>query len=145
MMQGFAGRWEKLTNHYSHEPADTRIPEAVADRIADPLATVADEFPPPPTIKKLAEKRRDAVRGRKPLDWGTGEALAFGSLVLEGSHVRLSGQDSRGATSAPRHSPHFDRETAQPFCPLGRLDPKQAPFDVFDSALSEAAVLGFEY
>ena len=144
-MAGFADRWGGLVKEYSHAPADTAIPETVADRIADQFVAVPEGFHWHPTVKKLAEKRRDDIKGRKPLDWGTGEALAFGSLVLEGHLVRLSGQDSRRGTFAHRHSTYFDQETGQPFCPLDQLDPKQAPFDVFDSALSEAAVLGFEY
>jgi 2-oxoglutarate dehydrogenase E1 component len=144
-MTGFDGRWKGLTNQYSHAPAETKIAEAVADRIAGAFAAVPDGFHWHPTIKKLADKRRDDVTGRKPLDWGTGEALAFGSLVLEGHLVRLSGQDSRRGTFAHRHSWYFDQETGRGYCPLAHLDPNQAPFDVYDSALSEVAVLGFEY
>ncbi len=144
-MTGFAGRWEGLTNRYSHEPVETRISEAVADRIAEAFVAVPEGFHWHPTVKKLAEKRRDDIKGRKPLDWGTGEALAFGSLVLDGHLVRLSGQDSRRGTFAHRHSWYFDQETGQGYCPLAHLAPDQAPFDVYDSALSEAAVLGFEY
>jgi 2-oxoglutarate dehydrogenase E1 component len=144
-MPGFAARWEGLTNQYSHAPADTRIPEAVADRIADALAAVPEGFHWHPTIRRLAEKRRDDIRSRKSLDWGAGEALAFGSLVLEGHPVRLSGQDSRRGTFAHRHSWYFDQETGHGYCPLAHLDPGQAPFAVYDSALSELAVLGFEY
>jgi len=143
-MTGFGGRWEKLTNHYSHAPVDTHIAEAVADRIAEQLATVPDGFQLHPTIKKLADKRRDDILGRKSLDWGTGEALAFGSLVLEGTHVRLSGQDSRRGTFSHRHAAYLDQETGKPYVPLAHLDPNQAPFDAYDSPLSEAAVLVFK-
>ncbi len=144
-MAGFAGRWEGLTSHYSHAPADTRITEAVADRIADALVAVREGFHWHPAIKRLAEKRRDDIRARRPLDWGTGEALAFASLLLEGHPVRLSGQDSRRGTFAHRHAVYFDQETGQGYCPLANLGPGQAPFAVYDSALSEVAVLGFEY
>ncbi|HVK18549.1 MAG TPA: 2-oxoglutarate dehydrogenase E1 component [Fimbriiglobus sp.] len=144
-MAGFAGRWDGLSNQYSHAPAGTRITEAVADRIADALAAVPEGFHLHPTIKRLAEKRRDDITQRKPLDWGTGEALAFGSLVLEGHLVRLSGQDSRRGTFAHRHSYYYDQETGKSYCPLAHLDPGQAQFDVFDSSLSEMAVLAFEY
>ncbi len=145
-MLGFTGeQWGKLTKEYTHTPVNTAIPEAVADRIAEQFVNVPDGFNWHPTIKKLGEKRRDDIRGRKSLDWGTGEALAFGSLVLEGHLVRLSGQDSRRGTFAHRHSTYYDQETGKSFCPLDRIDPTQAPFDVFDSSLSEAAILGFEY
>jgi 2-oxoglutarate dehydrogenase E1 component len=144
-MTAFAGRWAGMSNSYDHVPRETAIPEAVADRIADQFAAVPAGFHWHPTVKKLAEKRRDDIRGRKPLDWGTGEALAFGSLALEGHLVRLSGQDSRRGTFSHRHSWYFDQETGQGYSPLAHLDPRQAPFDVYDSALSEVAVLGFEY
>jgi 2-oxoglutarate dehydrogenase E1 component len=85
------------------------------------------------------------VLNRQPVDWGTGEALAFGSLVLGGNAVRLSGQDCRRGTFSHRHAVLNDAETGEPFGPLANFDPPAAPFDVFDSTLSEAAVLGFEY
>jgi 2-oxoglutarate dehydrogenase E1 component len=144
-MGGFADRWSGLTKEYSHAPADTKISHQVADRIAAQIVAVPDGFHWHPTVKKLADKRRDDILGRKPLDWGTGEALAFGSLVLEGHLVRLSGQDSRRGTFAHRHAFYYDQETGQGYCPLDRFGPGAAPFDVFDSSLSEMAVLGFEY
>ncbi len=144
-MQGFTARWNALTKEYSHAPVETAVTERVADRIAHRLATVPDGFTLHPTVKKLADKRRDDIVGRKPLDWGIGEALAFGSLVLEGHHVRLSGQDSRRGTFSHRHSWYVDGTTGKGFCPLAELDPDQAAFEVYDSSLSEAAVLGFEY
>jgi 2-oxoglutarate dehydrogenase E1 component len=82
---------------------------------------------------------------RKPILWPLAELLAFGSLLLEGTPVRLSGQDSRRGTFSQRHSMVYDARTGEPHSPLNGLDPKQAPFKVYDSLLSEAAVLGFEF
>ena len=144
-MQGFTARWARLSKEYSHGPVDTAVTERVADRIAARLAALPDGFTPHPKVKELADKRRDDIAGRKSLDWGTGEALAFGSLVLEGHHVRLSGQDSRRGTFSHRHSWYVDGKTGRGFCPLAELDPDQAAFEAYDSSLSEAAVLGFEY
>ena len=145
-MPAFAGRWTGLAQRYTHESADTAVNEAVLDRIANQLATVPDGFNLHPTLKRIVETRRDNVLGRKAVDWGTGEALAFGSLLLDGHAVRLSGQDSRRGTFSHRHAHYFDFETGKAYCPLSHLDPnRQAPFDAFDSCLSEAAVLGFEY
>jgi 2-oxoglutarate dehydrogenase E1 component len=144
-MVGFTARWQALSKEYSHDPVETAVTERVADRIADRLATVPDGFSLHPTVRKLADKRRDDIRGRRPLDWGTGEAVAFGSLVLEGHHVRLSGQDSRRGTFSHRHSWYVDQKTGRGFCPLTELDPQQAAFEVYDSSLSEMAVLAFEY
>jgi 2-oxoglutarate dehydrogenase E1 component len=144
-MPAFAGRWRGLTHIYSHTPVDTTVPLATLDRIAQALVSVPEGFQFHPSLKRIIEKRRDDVLARKPVDWGTGEALAYGSLVLEGYTVRLSGQDSRRGTFSHRHAYYFDYETGKSYCPLCHLDPNQGPFDVFDSCLSEAAVLGFEY
>ena len=115
------------------------------DRIADALGTFPDGFTVHPNLLKILQGRRDNIRNRKGVDWGTGEALAFGSLVLEGTPVRLSGQDSRRGTFTHRHAVVVDFNTGAEYFPLANLDPKQAPFDVYDSSLSEAAVLGFEF
>ena len=82
---------------------------------------------------------------RKPIDWAFAEVLAFGSLLLEGTPVRLSGQDSRRGTFSQRHAVLYDARTGEPYSPLNALAPDQAPFSVYDSLLSEAAVLGFEF
>src|SRR5262249_45093902 len=119
--------------------------EAVLDRIADAIGTFPSGFTPHPNLQKVLEARRDNIRGRKFVDWGTAEALAFGSLVLEGTPVRLSGQDSRRGTFTQRHDVVVDFNSGKESYPLSNLDPKQATFDVFDSSLSEAAILGFEF
>ena len=155
-MPGYASRWVGLKPKYTHAPADTAVKGEVLDRIADALVAIPDGF----TLhKNLRDKgadgrypsndspyrRRDLIKARGAIDWGTAEALAFGSLVLEGHPVRLSGQDSRRATFSFRHAYYYDAATGAEFCPLANLGPDAAPFDVFDSFLSEAAVLGFEY
>lgn len=145
-MPAFTGRWAGMTTTYTHTPVDTAVPEATLDRVGQGFANVPEGFRLHPTVKKLyADKRRDDVLGRKPIDWGTAEALAYGSLVLEGNLVRLSGQDSRRGTFSHRHSFYYDSETGDSYCPLSNLDPKQAAFTALDSCLSEVAVLGFEY
>jgi 2-oxoglutarate dehydrogenase E1 component len=144
-MRGFSGVWTGMTNRFVHTPSETAIPAAVVDRIADQLVTVPDGFTIHPKLKDILEKRKTETKARGKIDWGTGEALAFGSLVLEGHPVRLSGQDSRRGTFSHRFSFLYDYENGTPHCPLAHLDPTQAPFDAYDSNLSEAAVLGFEY
>src|SRR5262249_37726987 len=91
------------------------------------------------------EARRREIEDRRPVDWPLAEALAFGSLLLEGVPVRLSGQDSRRGTFSQRHAVLYDSRTGEPYFPLAALSPDQAPFAAFDSLLSEAAVLGFEF
>ncbi|MFO0797735.1 MAG: 2-oxoglutarate dehydrogenase E1 component [Gemmataceae bacterium] len=144
-MEGFSGRWKGLTKAYTHDAVPTGVPPATLDRIADAVGSFPDGFTPHEKLRPILEKRRDNVKGRKPVDWGTAESLAFGSLVLEGTPVRLSGQDSRRGTFTHRHAVVIDANTGSPHYPLANLDPKQAPFEVFDSSLSEMAVMGFEF
>ena len=144
-MEGFSGRWKGFTNRYTHETVKTEIPEATLDRVADAIGTFPNGFTVHPNLLKLLQTRRDNIRNRKAIDWGTGEALAFGSLVLEGTAVRLSGQDSRRGTFTQRHAVVVDFNTGVEYFPLSNLDPSQAAFDVHDSSLSEAAVMGFEF
>jgi 2-oxoglutarate dehydrogenase E1 component len=93
----------------------------------------------------LLDARREMAKGDKPLDWAAGEALAYASLVASGTRVRISGQDSRRGTFTHRHAVVIDTNTGRPYYPLQHLDPKQAPFEVYDSSLSEMAVMGFEF
>jgi 2-oxoglutarate dehydrogenase E1 component len=144
-MEGFAGRWKNYTGRYTHDPVHTGTDAAALDRIADAIGTFPDGFTVHPNLLKTLQGRCDAIKRRGVVDWGTGEALAFGSLVLEGTPVRLSGQDSRRGTFTQRHAVVVDYNTAADYYPLQNLAPNQAPFDVFDSSLSEAAVLGFEF
>ncbi len=144
-MEGYSGRWKGLSNHYSHDPIETGVPYAMLDRIADAIGTFPAGFTPHEKLAPILVKRRDNIRGRKPVDWGTGETLAYGSLALEGTAIRLSGQDSRRGTFTHRHAVVIDFNTGQPYYPLANLDPGQASFEVYDSSLSEAAVLGFEF
>jgi 2-oxoglutarate dehydrogenase E1 component len=145
-MKGFVGgSWRGLSKAYTHAPVPTGVPLATLDRIAEQMNAVPDSFAWHPRLKTILAPRRDNVLARKPVDWGTGELLAFGSLLLEGHPVRLSGQDCRRGTFSHRHAVLYNHETGEPHCPLDRFEPRAAPFDVFDSTLSEAAVLGFEY
>ncbi|QDU22990.1 2-oxoglutarate dehydrogenase E1 component [Urbifossiella limnaea] len=144
-MEGFSGRWKGLTKAYTHDALPTGAPLATLDRIADAVGSFPEGFTPHEKLRPILEKRRDNIKSRKPVDWGTAESLAFGSLVLEGTAVRLSGQDSRRGTFTHRHAVVIDSTTGAPHYPLANLDPKQAPFEVFDSSLSEMAVMGFEF
>ncbi|HEV7224955.1 MAG TPA: 2-oxoglutarate dehydrogenase E1 component [Pirellulales bacterium] len=103
------------------------------------------DFHPHPKIERLLHARAEMARGERPLDWSAAEALAFASLVTEGTPVRLSGQDSARGTFSQRHSVLHDYENGQTYTPLSGLAPDQAPFDVYNSPLSETGVLGFEY
>jgi 2-oxoglutarate dehydrogenase E1 component len=145
LMHGFEGQWKGLTSTYSHAPVETGVPEEVLRRIADGLVRFPEGFSANPKIAALFQGWRQDVHDRKPLPWPLAELLSFGSLLLEGTPVRLSGQDSRRGTFSQRHATLSDTRTGERFSPLGELSPDQAPFEIIDSLLSEAAVLGFEF
>ncbi len=160
-MPTLSGKWKGMTHEYSHAPCETGITGEMLDTIADQLVNLPTGF----TLHKNLQdkiwdetkkehrypsgdspyKRRDEIKARGKVDWGTAEAMAFGSLVMEEHPVRLSGQDSRRATFSFRHAYYYDANDGKPFCPLANFPFPTSPFDVFDSFLSEAAVLGFEY
>ncbi len=109
------------------------------------LTTYPEGFHIHPKVKKLLEQRQEMGTGKKPVDYGMAEALAFASLVKRGIPVRLSGQDSRRATFNQRHSVLLDIEDETEYMPLGHIAPTQAACEIYNSALSEAGVMGFEY
>jgi multifunctional 2-oxoglutarate metabolism enzyme len=113
--------------------------------IARKITTVPREFNLNPKITSLLARRAKMVDGSVPVDFGTAEALAFGSLLLEGIPIRISGQDTIRGTFSHRHAEFFDTQTDQPWTPLERLSADQARFQIYDSPLSEAGALGFEY
>jgi 2-oxoglutarate dehydrogenase E1 component len=124
---------------------DTALSAASIQEISNHLTSYPQNFHIHPKIKKLLEQRREMGRGDRPFDYGMAEALAFGSLLLQGTPVRLSGQDSQRGTFNQRHSVLVDIEDEQLYIPLQHLAPNQARFEVYNSLLSEAGVLGFEY
>jgi len=123
---------------------DTAVPREAFDAIGAALAKVPRGFHLNPKVITLLSRREKIARGEMPVDWATAEAFAFGSLLLEGTPVRLSGEDSSRGTFSQRHMVLHDARTGQRWTPLESVAPG-VPFFVFDSALSEAGVLGFEY
>jgi 2-oxoglutarate dehydrogenase E1 component len=124
---------------------ETGVPRETLARIGRVLTTVPAGFRLNPKMVQQLTRRSRMTEGAIPLDWGTAEALAFGSLLLEGNGVRISGQDSSRGTFSQRHVVFHDAVTGEKWTPLSTLDPKQASFAACDSPLSEAGVLGFEY
>jgi 2-oxoglutarate dehydrogenase E1 component len=104
-----------------------------------------DEFRPHPKIERGIEARRQMAAGERPLDWSAAEALAFATLATEGVRIRLSGQDSARGTFSHRHAVLHDYQSGRTYVPLKHLSPDQAPVEIYNSPLSEAGVLGFEY
>ena len=109
------------------------------------LVAVPESFHIHPKVKKLYEQRTEMAEGKRPFDYGMAELLAFASLVTAGTPVRLTGQDSQRGTFNQRHSVLTDTETEAKYIPLEHMAADQARFEVYNTLLSEAAVLGFEY
>ncbi|HXX18844.1 MAG TPA: 2-oxoglutarate dehydrogenase E1 component [Candidatus Acidoferrum sp.] len=124
---------------------DTAAPEETIAAIGESLVTYPDGFHIHAKVKKLLEQRLEMAQGKRPIDYGMAEALAFGSLVLQGVPVRLTGQDSRRGTFNQRHAALIDTETEEEYVPLEHMAPDQAWCEICNSPLSEAAVLGYEY
>ncbi|PLY03226.1 MAG: 2-oxoglutarate dehydrogenase E1 component [Desulfuromonas sp.] len=142
---GFHGKWTGLDREYSEPDLETGVAADTITDLAGQMASLPDDFNPHPKIAKLLEKRLDSVRDRDLLDWGTTENLAYATLLNEGHPIRISGQDSRRGTFNHRHATIYDSTTGKPYTPLASVTSEPARFNVFDSSLSEAAVLGFEY
>ncbi len=109
------------------------------------LTRVPDNFNPHTKIVRQLKSKRKMIESGEGIDWATAEALAFGTLMMDGHPVRLSGQDSGRGTFSQRHSVLVDQETEDRYIPLNNIRFGQAPYEVIDSPLSEAGVLGFEY
>ncbi len=123
----------------------TGVPLATLRRIGDRITSTPGGFHAHRTIRRFLEVRHKAIETGQGVDWATGEALAFCSLLLEGHPVRLSGQDSERGTFSQRHSVLVDQENEDRYIPFNHLGEEQARFEVINSMLSEEAVLGFEY
>ncbi len=145
-------REEFTIEEFAEVPAEALFqpsPSTAADyntlvQVIEKCTTLPEEFNLHPKLKSLLDRRREVLRGA-PIDWGFAETLAFGSLALEGTPVRLSGEDVTRGTFTQRHLEFSDYETGEPYCPLKHLDPKQAKFEAVNSLLSEFAVMGFEF
>ncbi len=123
----------------------TAINGKVLERVTEAITHFPESFHLHPKLRTFVDRRLTALQKGGRVDWAFGEALAFGTLVLEGTAVRLSGQDSGRGTFSQRHLAFADSETGARYIPMQHISPEQARFDVYDSSLSEFAVLGFEF
>src|SRR5881396_2072488 len=131
---------------YTSESEPTAISEKTLKTIVDGLTHIPDGFEVQPKIQRIVvDHQRKVFEDGGPFEWHYAEALAFGSLLLDGIPVRLSGQDSSRGTFSTRHSVLYDAKTGKPYVPLMHLAEKQARICIYNSPLSEAAVLGFDY
>ncbi len=140
-----SGSWVGHSWVRGNEDPETGVPIERLAQIAERIGSLPSHWNPHPKLLPLLERRRKVVAEDLPIDWGMAEALAFGSLLLEGTAVRLSGQDSVRGTFSHRHASFVDQKTGEEYMPLAHLSETQANFEAYDSLLSEAAVLGFEY
>jgi 2-oxoglutarate dehydrogenase E1 component len=147
--RNFAVDWTPFMNAKWTDAADTSVPLEELQKLAERITTVPEGFKLHPSVERVMQARRDMGHGKKMLDWGMAENLAYATLLVNGYAVRLSGQDSGRGTFAHRHSVLHDqnreRWDAGSYMPLNNLAEKQSTFVVIDSVLSEEAVLGFEY
>src|ERR1041384_209577 len=145
----FAVDWAPFLNSKWTDAADTHVPLAELQRLAEPLTTVPEGFKVHPTVQRVIEARKQMAAGKQPVDWGMAETLAYATLLSNGYDVRLSGQDSARGTFAHRHAVLHDQERERwdegSYIPLQNIGKDQGDFVVIDSVLSEEAVLGFEY
>jgi 2-oxoglutarate dehydrogenase E1 component len=124
---------------------ETGVPVEALKLVGRRLTEVPADFNLNRKIARQLEAKRKAIESGEGIDWATGEALAFGTLLAEGTPVRLSGQDCGRGTFSHRHGVLVDQENEQKYVPLANLKPGQANFEIIDSPLAEASVLGFEY
>jgi 2-oxoglutarate dehydrogenase E1 component len=144
----FAGAWSRVSGGADSVVAEvaTAVPPASIQEVTHALTTIPPDFTVHPKLKTAVIDARAAMgAGDKPIDWGMGEALAFGTLLQQGTRVRLSGQDSGRGTFSHRHAVYYDFNTGEAYAPLQHIRDKQGVFEVRDSPLSEGGVLGFEY
>ena len=123
----------------------TAVSQQLLERAVQGITSFPEDFHLHPKLRGFIDRRREAIAKNAPVDWAFGEALAFATLALEGTQVRLSGQDSGRGTFSQRHLAFYDSENGSHFIPLQHMAAEQARFDVYDSSLSEYAVLGFEF
>jgi 2-oxoglutarate dehydrogenase E1 component len=138
----------QVTELDGSEVVDTAVDADVVKNIARQISVVPEGFNLNPKMVSQLARRAKMGEGVLPMDWAFAEAIAFGSLALEGTRVRLSGQDSGRGTFSQRHAVLYDTQTGAAWAPLSELRSEDSPrgrFEVFDSSLSEAGVLGFEY
>lgn len=143
--KGFSGKWAGIETAWSPVRPDTAVDENTLRETAERINRIPPGFSPHPKVAQLFQRRLEALQQNAGLDWGAGEALAFATLLSEGASVRLSGQDSRRGTFNHRHAVLVDTETEALYAPAIAVARSGATFSAYNSMLSEAAVLGFEY
>ncbi len=144
----FEGAWaglKKATQADIEKPTTTTFDLAQLRKVGETIASIPSGFNIHPKLVKLLESRKAMAQGTEPIDWGMGELLAYGSILSENTSVRLTGQDCVRGTFTHRHSGFYDVKTSEAYFSLKELNSAKTNFCVYDSILSEYAVMGFEY
>ncbi len=144
-LEGHWSGFHAADTDFERQEESTAVPEAVLKQIGTALSRTPAGFAVHPRIARQLEAKQAMLDSGHGIDWATGEALAFGSLLLEGSRVRLSGEDSQRGTFSHRHAMLIDQTNQHEYIPLNNIAPEQAKIEIYNSLLSEAGVLGFEY
>ncbi len=142
---GFGAEWKGVSRNFEQVSVETRVAREALGSLMERMAALPDGFTPHPKVQAIYQRRLDAVRGGRGIDWGGAEALSIASLLDEGVLVRLSGQDSRRGTFNHRHAVLHDITNDATHTPLAAFGASDSSFQIYDSMLSENAVLGFEY
>ena len=137
--------WEPYLNHDWRTPANTGIDLKVLQDVANRILKIPDGIKVQRQVAKLYDDRRKMAGGALPLNWGMAELLAYGTLLEEGYPIRITGQDVRRGTFSHRHAVVFNQKGGEAYLPMANLYEGQPRFDIYDSVLSEEAVLAFEY
>ena len=139
------GYWQRLKRGYDHTPVETAASMESLKRVADVLVEIPDGLNVHRVPRQQMENINKAVYGDGALRWAEAEILAFGTLLNDGTGVRLSGEDSGRGTFSQRHAIMYDQKTGEKFIPLTKLAGPQSPFCCYDSSLAELSVLAFDY
>ncbi|MEJ2027691.1 MAG: 2-oxoglutarate dehydrogenase E1 component, partial [Limibacillus sp.] len=141
------GAWRGMqaAKGFSARRGKTDVDFELLQKVGKALTTVPDDFNANRKILRQLEAKKKAIESGEGIDWATAEALAFGTLLAEGTPVRLSGQDCNRGTFSQRHASLIDQETERRYVPMNHISDEQETLEVVDSPLSEVAVLGFEY
>ncbi len=142
------GHWSGLKQSGQkdeRQECSTAVSRETLRRVGEAISRAPDGFDLNPKIARQLDAKRQMIETGEGVDWATGEALAFGSLLLEGSRVRLSGEDTQRGTFSQRHAVLIDQSNQNEYVPLNNIQPDQARIEIYNSLLSEAGVLGFDY
>jgi 2-oxoglutarate dehydrogenase E1 component len=144
-VEAFKSTWSGYAEHYNDNPVETGVDRDLLAKVGEALGNTPDEFNVHRKLKKRLAQHGSAIRDEQTLDWALGELLAYGTLLAEGHDVRLTGQDTKRGTFSHRHAVLFDAEDGRPYIPLNNIDPQQGKLCIYNSPLTEAACVGFEY